>query len=108
MPLFARGWNADYPDAHNFVFPFYHSQGRNPSIQGFSDPTLDAMIEKAVRVLDPRERERLYWKIQERGFEDAPDILTVHRLGVYAMRTWVKGFYDNAVFMEPYFYPLSK
>ncbi|HOX22103.1 MAG TPA: ABC transporter substrate-binding protein, partial [Elusimicrobiales bacterium] len=28
MPMFSRGWIADYPDAHNFVFPFYHSAGR--------------------------------------------------------------------------------
>ena len=108
MPIFSRGWVADYPDAHNFVFPFYHSQGSYASAQVFSDPEMDRMIEHALRVLEPRERERLYWKIQERGYEEAPDILTVHPAGVYAMRTWVKGFYDNAVFMEPYFYPLSK
>ena len=28
MPMWARGWVADYADAHNFYFPFLHSQGR--------------------------------------------------------------------------------
>ena len=108
MPLWSRGWTADYPDAHNFVFPFLHSQGRYAQAQGFSDPELDKSIEHALTVLDPKERERLYWKIQQRGFEDVPSLLTIHPAGVYAMRTWIKDFYDNAVFMEPYIYPLSK
>ncbi|MBI5200321.1 MAG: ABC transporter substrate-binding protein [Elusimicrobia bacterium] len=108
MPLFARGWTADYPDAHNFVFPFYHSKGRYPSAQGFSDPMLDELIDKAVRTVDPKEREKLYWKIQELGFDAVPSILTVHPTGVYAMREWIKGFYDNAVFMEIFYHPLRK
>ena len=108
MPLFARGWTADYPDAHDFVFPFYDSHGRYALAQGFADPELDAMIERALTILDPRERERLYWKIQQRGYEDVPDLLTVHPAGAYAMRSWIEGFYDNAVFMAPYFYTMSK
>ncbi|MBI4424610.1 MAG: ABC transporter substrate-binding protein [Elusimicrobia bacterium] len=108
MPLFARGWTADYPDAHNFVFPFYHSQGRYPSAQRYRNPELDALIERAARVVDPKAREQLYWKIQALGFDEAPHILAVHPAGVYAMRSWVRGFYDNAVFMGILFHPLSK
>ncbi|MFH1723853.1 MAG: ABC transporter substrate-binding protein [Elusimicrobiota bacterium] len=108
MPLFSRGWTADYPDAHNFAFPYYHSQGRYPHAQGYRNPAMDRLVEGAVREVDPAKREKLYREIQELGFEEVPQIYTVHPQGVYAMRDWVKGFYDNAVFMGVYFYPLSK
>ncbi|HVE13822.1 MAG TPA: ABC transporter substrate-binding protein [Elusimicrobiota bacterium] len=108
MPAFSRGWTADYPDAHNFVFPFYHSQGRYPSAQAFADPELDRMIAAAVRETDPAKRAALYKKVVARGQDLVPHILTVHPRGAYPMRDWVKGFYDNAVFMGIYLYPLSK
>ncbi|MBI3549304.1 MAG: ABC transporter substrate-binding protein [Elusimicrobia bacterium] len=108
MPMWSRGWTADYPDPHNFVFPFYHSAGRYASSQKFSDPEMDKMIDAAVRETDPVKRERMYWKIQERGFDLAPSILAWHQVGVYGLRTWLKGFYDNAVFMGIYDYPLYK
>lgn len=108
MPLFARGWYADYPDAHNFIYAFYHSNGRYASAQAYSNKKMDALIEKAVGTVDARKRDELYRKILRLGFEEAPSITTVHPRGVYAMREWVNGFYDNAVFMGIYLYPLSK
>lgn len=108
MPVFSRGWTADYPDAHNFVFPFYHSQGRYASAQGYRNPRLDALVDRAARATDTSERARLYREIQRLGHEEVPQVYTVHPQGVYALREWVKGFYDNAVFMGIYLYPLSK
>jgi peptide/nickel transport system substrate-binding protein len=108
MPLFARGWMADYPDAHDFVYAFYHSQGRYPSAQGFADPELDALIEAAVAQPSSAKRAALYKKILARGYEDCPAIFTVHPAGVFAMRAWVRGFIDNPVNLGVYYYPLSK
>jgi peptide/nickel transport system substrate-binding protein len=108
MPLFVRGWMADYPDAHNFVYAFYHSRGRYPSAQGFSDAGLDAMIEAAVAEPTPAKREALYKKILARGYDDCPAIFTVHPAGVFAMREWVRGFVDNPVNLGVYYYPIEK
>ena len=108
MPLFARGWIADYPDAHNFIYAFYHSQGRYPSAQGFRDADLDVMVEKAVTEASPIKRAVAYKKILARGQELAPAVFTVHPAGVYAMRDWVKGFTDNPVNMGIYYYPIEK
>ncbi len=108
MPMFSRGWYADYPDAHNFVYAFYHSQGRYPSAQGFSDIELDNLIEKAVRTVDPAAREELYRRIYKDGYDAVPALFTVHPRGVYAMREWVANFVDNPVWLDIQFYPLSK
>jgi peptide/nickel transport system substrate-binding protein len=108
MPAFSRGWTADYPDAHNFVYAFYHSEGRYPSAQGFADIDLDNLVEKAVRTVDPAARAELYGRILKEGFDQAPAIFTVHPRGVYALRDWVKGFTDNPAFLGVYLYPISK
>jgi peptide/nickel transport system substrate-binding protein len=108
MPLFARGWIADYPDAHDFVYAFYHSAGRYPSAQGFSDGKLDGMIEAAVAEASSAKRAALYKKILARGYEDCPAIFSVHPAGVYAMRAWTRGFVDNPVNLGIYYYPLEK
>ena len=108
MPLFSRGWTADYPDAHNFVFPFLHSYGRYPTAQAYANPKLDQLIDRAVRETNPKVREKLYSQILKIGHDEAPHIVIVHLQGVYALRENVEGFYDNAVFMGVYFYPLSR
>lgn len=108
MPVFTRGWEADYPDGHNFVYAYYHSNGRYPSAQGYSHPELDRLIEAAGGETVPKKRNELYKKILRLGYEEAPSIVTVHRSGVYAMREWVKGFYDNPVNLGIDYYPLRK
>lgn len=108
MPLFARGWIADYPDAHNFIYAFYHSQGRYPSAQGFRDEALDALIEKAAGEVSMEKRAALYKKILARGHDLAPAVFTVHPTGVYGMRSWVKDFVDNPVNLGIYYYPIRK
>lgn len=108
MPIFSRGWSADYPDAHNFVYAFYDTDGRYPSAQGYHNVEMDQLIDKAVREVDPARRKKLYAKILALGFEEAPAIVTVHPTGVYAMRDWVKDFVDNAVDLGIYYYPIRK
>ena len=108
MPLFARGWTADYPDAHNFAFPFYHHDGRYPTAQGFSDGELDTLVSAAVREVDSAKRAALYAKVARRAYDLVPQIYTVHPAGVYGMRSDVQGFYDNAVLMGVDFYPLYR
>lgn len=108
MPLWVRGWIADYPDPHNFVFPFLHSKGRYAIAQGFKNDKLDALIDKAVKSTNIAERTKLYRQIQDISQDEAAQIYTVHSPGVWVMRKEVKGFTDNPVFMGIYFYPIYK
>ena len=108
MPLFTRGWTGDYPDPHNFIFPFYHSKGRYAIAQNYSNPEMDKLINLAVSQTSIIKRKQLYKKIQKLAHEEAIQIYTIHPQGLLAMRDWIKGFYDNAVFMGIYFYPIKK
>ena len=108
MPMWARGWVADYADAHNFYFPFLHSQGRYAISQGYKNPAVDRLIEQAVTETDQRKRNALYKQVHNLMHEDAMQIYTVHPTGLWAMRANVKGFIDNPVYMGIYFYPMYK
>lgn len=108
MPMWARGWVADYADAHNFYFPFLHSQGRYALSQGYKNPQVDTLIERAVAETNPARRNALYKQVHNWMHEDAMQIYTVHPTGLWAMNKKVNGFVDNPVYMGIYFYPMYK
>lgn len=108
MPMWARGWVADYADAHNFYFPFLHSQGRYALSQGYQNTENDNLIERAVAETNLSKRNALYKQLHNQMHEDAMQIYTVHPTGLWAMRKNVKGFADNPVYMGIYFYPMHK
>lgn len=108
MPLWARGWVADYADAHNFYFPFLHSHGRYALAQGYKNPQADVLIEQAVSETNPQKRNALYKQLHNLMYDDAMQLYTVHPTGLWAMRSNVKGFTDNPVYMGIYFYPMYK
>lgn len=108
MPMWARGWVADYADAHNFYFPFLHSQGRYALSQGYKNPAVDKLIEQAVTETNQAKRNALYKQVHNLMYEDAMQIYTVHPTGLWAMNKKVKGFTDNPVYMGIYFYPMHK
>ena len=108
MPVWARGWVADYADAHNFYFPFAHSQGRYALSQGYKNPQVDALIETAVSETDIEKRNALYKEVHNLIYEDGMQLYTAHPTGLWAMRKGVKGFVDNPVYMGIYFYPMYK
>ena len=108
MPMWVRGWVADYADAHNFYFSFMHSDGRYALAQGYHNPQADRLVHAAVRQTHPAKRTAAYLQLQDIAYEDAMQIYTVHPTGLWAMRTRVKGFEDNPVYMGLYFYPMYK
>ncbi len=108
MPMWARGWVADFADAHNFYFPFLHSQGRYALSQGYANTQNDRLIEQAVAETNLHKRNALYKRLHNQMYEDAMQLYTVHPTGLWAMRQNVKGFTDNPVYMGIYFYPMYK
>ena len=67
-------WYADYPDAENFLFPLFHSSnsGGGGNRAFFSDPDVDRLIERAQRVQDVSEGEKLYASIDSLVYGAAP------------------------------------
>lgn len=108
MPVWVRGWVADYADAHNFFFAFMHPDGRYAQAQGYNSPRAAQLISAAVSETNPAKRIKLYQQLQNLAYEDAMQIYTVHPTGMWAMNERVKGFEDNPVYMGLNFYPMYK
>ncbi|MDE2141092.1 MAG: ABC transporter substrate-binding protein [Elusimicrobia bacterium] len=112
LPLFVLGWNADYPDPHNFVFPILDSQGNYPMIQKFKNEAIDKLIDEGEREVNPAKRKKIYAKLQELEYEEVPSLVIVDTVLYRTQRDWVKGFYNNPIFPDSpygsYFYSIYK
>jgi peptide/nickel transport system substrate-binding protein len=82
--------------------PYYHSRNTVPgalNAGGYSNPTMDAILDKAVATLDRSERKALYAQFQNIFAEDPPGIPVVSLVQAYAINQKVKnadfGTYDN-------------
>jgi len=64
--LFRAGWQADFPDPHNFMNLFECGSGNNRT--NWCDPEYDRLVQKAAEILDRGQRKDLY--------DDAQRILT--------------------------------
>ena len=105
-------WLADYADPHNFAFPFLHSKGDLAFRQNYKNPLLDRLVEEAVLETDASRRTRLYHRIQEAAYEDAPQLWLTPGLSMRTQRSWVKGWTFNPIFPDTpygaYYYSVYK
>lgn len=108
MPIFIRGWYADYPNAYNFLSAFYDSSGRYPLEQDYSNSAVDHLLKKATQETNRIRRHQLYAKILRSAYEDAPNIPAAHPSGIYALQSTVQNFYDNPISLGLDYYYLSK
>ncbi|MDM7999372.1 MAG: ABC transporter substrate-binding protein [Dehalococcoidia bacterium] len=97
VPMFQIGWQADYPDPHNFFHPFMHSGGAYSGIQGYNNPRVDELIEEGVRETDPDARKDIYYELQQIYHDDAPGIMLAQILGRRYFQDWIKGYIFNPI-----------
>jgi len=97
LPMFQIGWVADYPDAHNFIFPFMHSAGTFSSWQNYSNPAVDALIAQAISAPTSAQRESLYRQLDQIYYDEVPSVQEAQPLGRRYFRDWITGFYFNPV-----------
>ena len=110
LPMYLSGWTADYPDPHNFVFPYMHSDGLFANSQGYSNGLVDDLVEQAISSSNHSERQMLYDQIAELYYDEVPSIMIIQFVGVFFFRDWIQGFIHNPIrpVYEDYAYYLSK
>ena len=113
LPIFTIGWMADYPDPHNWVPTYIGSHGTYSMFFGkayteFAEKNVDPLVDKAIKSTDPAERARLYKQLVKIAHDYAISLYLYQPIGHHVERTWVKGWYYNAIRPGADFYPLSK
>ncbi len=93
VQIFLAGWNADYPDAENFLFLFYGPQGRvahgGSNETNYQNSAFDATFAKMQYLEDGPEKQALVDKMTEILQEDAPALFGFYPSDVAAYHAWV-------------------
>jgi peptide/nickel transport system substrate-binding protein len=109
LPIFFLGWRADYADPDDYMIPFLRSGGLFASSVGYSNRTLDGLIDAAAAELNQTRRDRMYQDLTSRVVvNDVPYLWVYQGRSFHVERAWVRGYYFNAMLGGLDFYRLSK
>jgi oligopeptide transport system substrate-binding protein len=86
------GWNADYPDAENFMQLLYGPNIGQSNDSRFRLPEFDRLYEEARKLPDSPERTKLYDRMTDLVVAYAPFKLTHHLLEDHVIQPWVVGY----------------
>jgi len=77
FPVFQYAWFADVPDPDNFLFKLFHSKSPR-NYTGYSNPQLDALLQRARNESDGQRRVDLYRRAEQLVVDDAVVIPFFH------------------------------
>ena len=97
IPMRADGWNADYPDAENFMQLLYGPNVGQENHARFSLPQFDKLYEAAYRLADSPERTQLFDRMTELVLAYAPWRLMEHRIEDHLLQPWVRNYRAHPV-----------
>lgn len=99
--LFDYAWNADYPDAQNFLQLFYSKNiSPGPNSANYKNPAFDALYEKSLSLPANEERTRLYNEMEKILIEDCPWIFQTHRIRPVVAQPWVKNYHFDIMVLD--------
>ncbi len=93
---FTRGnWGADYFDPENFLSLFYSKNivPFGPNKTGYSNPEIDRLYEKSIRLTDFEERKEIYNEMERIVIEDAAWVFLYYNQKNYLLRKNIGGFF---------------
>jgi len=96
-------WYADYNDPTTFLNCLVTGNGNNDS--GYSNPRYDALLAKADKTTDPKERFRLLARAERILVEDdLPILVLLHYTTPIAIKPYVSGLSPNPRLLFPFRY----
>ncbi|GMU72909.1 MAG: hypothetical protein AMXMBFR42_23650 [Burkholderiales bacterium] len=92
IPFRSDGWNADYPDAENFMQLLYGPNAGQENQARFRLAEYDRLYDEARRLPDGRERNALFGRMQALMVAYAPMRLTQHAIEDHAWHARVQNY----------------
>ncbi len=98
LPLVAKGWGLDYPDAENTLQLFYGPNGSPGSNDAnYRNPEYDALYEQTSVMLPSPERTALYQRMNRMVIDDCVALTGLSRTRIYLWHRDVIGVPDREV-----------
>ena len=91
------GWNADYPDAENFMQLLYGPNAGQENAARFRLPEFDRLYEQARRMPDSPERTRLFDRMTQLIIAYAPWRLTTHEIEDHLAQASIKYYHPHPI-----------
>jgi len=109
-PIFIIGWGADYPDPHNFMYPYMSSNGTYGKYMGYSNPDVDKLLKAGIENVEPDKRAAAYDKLQNIWHDDALGIALFQPLELFVYRDYISGYKRNPMFSQTveFFWDINK
>jgi ABC-type transport system substrate-binding protein len=98
LPLVAKGWGLDYPDAENTLQLFYGPNGSPGSNDAnYRNPAYDALYEQTSVMLPSPERTALYQRMNRMVIDDCVAMTGISRTRIYLWHRDVIGVPDREI-----------
>ena len=98
------GWNADYPDADNFMQLLYGPNIGQSNDSRFNLPEFNRLYEQTKKLPDSLERTKLYDRMTDLVIAYAPWKLTHHLLEDHVIQPWVVGYKPHPIRSDIWMY----
>jgi ABC-type transport system substrate-binding protein len=92
--LYLYNWSISTPDPERLLFPLFHSQSQD-NFSRYASPSVDKLLTDARQPMEEARRLRLYRDATRLIVNDLPALFLVHRIGMAAVNTRVKGLTLN-------------
>lgn len=104
IPMRGDGWNADYPDAENFMQLLYGPNAGQENQSQFNLPEFDKLYDQARALTDSPERTALFNRMTELVVAYAPWRLTVHILEDHVHHRWIRNYVPHPIRSQVWMY----
>jgi oligopeptide transport system substrate-binding protein len=98
------GWNADYPDAENFMQVLYGGNIGQANDSRFKLPAFDALFDEARALPDGPARTALFTRMTDLVLAYAPFRMTYHRLEDPVAQPWVHNYVPHPIRSQGWMY----
>jgi len=100
LPIYTIGWQADYPDPHNWAPVYMSSNGDYAGFFGeayrkFAEENVDPLLEQGLKETDKEKRAAIYKELTQIAHDQAISIYAYQPGGNHVQRDWIKGWYFN-------------
>ncbi len=97
--LYLYSWSISTPDPERVLFPLFQSQSQD-NYGRLANPRIDRLLADARQPMEEARRLRLYGEVARLVVEEVPALFLVHRVGLAAVSSRVKGLTLN-LYGEP-------